>query len=92
MEITKKEYFVYILECADKTLYIGSTTDIEKRLHGHNNLKSGAKYTKARRPLVLVHLEKCRSWSDALRREWQIKKLSRNEKISLFARDSVALK
>ncbi len=84
MKKPKKEYFVYILECADGTLYVGSTTDIEKRLYNHNYAKSGAKYTKARRPVVLKHLEQCRTWGNALSREWQIKKLKREEKLALI--------
>ena len=47
-------YFVYILECADGTLYTGITTDLERRLDEHNNSSKGAKYTRARRPVVLV--------------------------------------
>ena len=50
-------YFTYILECADKTLYVGSTNDLEKRVYQHNNLKSGAHYTKIRRPVILKYSE-----------------------------------
>ena len=48
-------YFVYILECADKSLYVGCTNDLDRRLDQHNNLKSGAHYTKTRRPVVLIY-------------------------------------
>ena len=67
-------YFVYILECADHTLYVGSTNDLKKRLHAHNELKSGARYTKARRPVVLKYSETFRSRGKALSREAEIKR------------------
>ena len=59
-------YFTYILECADKTLYVGSKNDIEKRLHQHNNLKSGAHYTKIRRPVILKYKEEFDYCSSAI--------------------------
>lgn len=77
-------YYTYILECADKTLYVGSTNDLEKRLHQHNNLKSGAHYTKIRRPVVLKYKEEFETFSEAKKREPQIKKLSRTEKLQLI--------
>jgi putative endonuclease len=77
-------YFVYILECADQTLYIGSTNDLKKRLHAHNALKSGARYTKSRRPVVLIYSETFRSRGKALSREATIKKLTRHQKLDLI--------
>ena len=77
-------YFVYILECADRTLYIGSTNDLVRRIHAHNHLKSGARYTKARRPVVLKYSESFRSRGKALSREATIKKLTRKEKLALI--------
>jgi len=77
-------YYVYILECADKTLYVGSTTDLEKRLHAHNHLKSGAHYTKIRRPVVLKYSEKYSSYSKVRAREGELKRMSREEKIRLI--------
>lgn len=77
-------YFVYILECSDGTLYIGSTNDIEKRIHTHNTAKTGAKYTKGRRPVCLKYSESFTTKSDALKRECELKKLSRTQKIELF--------
>ena len=77
-------YYVYILECADGTFYTGSTNDLEKRVHVHNNSKSGARYTKARRPVTLKYSEKFRTKSRALKREAEIKKLKREEKIILM--------
>lgn len=78
-------YYVYILECADETLYIGSTNDLAKRLHAHNHSKSGAHYTKIRRPVILKYSEKFETKSQALKREHALKKLSRAEKIVLTA-------
>ncbi len=77
-------YFVYILQCADGTLYIGSTNNLEKRLHEHNNLKSGAHYTKIRRPVSLRYSEPAGSLSEARKREIEIKKWSRKRKFELF--------
>lgn len=77
-------FFVYILECADKTLYVGSTLNLEKRLHAHNNLKSGAHYTKIRRPVILKYTECCESYAIARKREAELKKLKREEKLQLF--------
>lgn len=76
-------YYVYILKCADKTLYIGSTNDVEKRVLAHNTLKTGARYTKSRRPVKLACAFKCRNLSAALKKEHALKKLSRQEKLAL---------
>lgn len=77
-------YFTYILECKDKTLYVGSTPDLEKRLHQHNHLKSGAHYTKIRRPVVLKYFEKFRTLKKARAREVELKRLNREEKMALI--------
>ncbi|MFA6393209.1 MAG: GIY-YIG nuclease family protein [Candidatus Paceibacterota bacterium] len=77
-------YFTYILECADKTLYVGSTNDLEKRLHKHNHLKSGAHYTKIRRPVTLKYFEKFRTLTESRRREAEIKGWTRDKKINLI--------
>lgn len=77
-------YFIYILECKDKSLYIGSTNDLKKRLHAHNNLKSGAHYTKIRRPVVLKYFETVKTFSKARFREAEIKRLKREEKLELI--------
>ena len=74
-----KQWFVYILRCKDDTLYTGMTDDLEKRLTAHNAGK-GAKYTRGRGPVSLVYSVVCNDKSDALRRELQIKKMSRAEK------------
>ena len=78
-------YFVYMLECADGTLYTGITTDLERRLDEHNNSSKGAKYTRARRPVVLVYSEALETRSLASKREFLIKKLSRNKKLVLIS-------
>ncbi|WP_417328125.1 GIY-YIG nuclease family protein [Halarcobacter sp.] len=76
-------YFVYILECIDKSLYTGITTDVKKRLDEHNTSEKGAKYTKARRPVTLIYFEKSENRSSASKREYEIKKLSRIKKLQL---------
>ena len=77
-------YFVYILECADKTLYCGSTNDLEKRLHQHNHAKAGAHYTKIRRPVVLRYTERVRTFEKARAREAVLKNLTRQQKLKLI--------
>ena len=74
---------LYILRCADGTLYTGITTDVEKRLEAHR-IGKGAKYTRGRSPLELVYREECGDHSAALKREIEIKKLSREEKEKLI--------
>ncbi len=76
---------VYILECSDGTLYCGWTNNLEKRLHEHNEGKGGAKYTRGRRPVRLVYREPCPTRSDALRREREIKGLTRLKKLRLIS-------
>ena len=77
-------YYVYVLECSDKTLYVGVTNDLERRLRAHNGLKSGARYTKTRRPVTLKYKEAFRTRGRALSREYVIKKLTRSQKITLL--------
>jgi putative endonuclease len=78
-----KHWFVYILKCFDGTLYTGITNDIEKRLYQHNNSKRGAKYTRSRRPVKLLKSFLFTSKSEALKKEYRIKQLSREEKLKL---------
>jgi putative endonuclease len=80
-------HFVYIVRCADKTLYTGYAVDVKKRIAEHNDEGSsptaksvGAKYTRSRRPVKLVYSEECESRSAALSREYAIKQLSREQK------------
>ena len=75
---------VYILKCSDDTLYTGSTVDLVKRLREHNESKNGAKYTRARRPVVLVYEEKCKTLAQARAREAEIKNMTKKEKLLLI--------
>lgn len=77
-------HYVYIVRCADKTLYTGYTTDVAKRVKEHNDSKKGAKYTSSRRPVALAYTERFDTVNEALRREAAIKKLSRVEKLALL--------
>lgn len=77
-------FYVYILRCADGTLYTGYTDDPERRARVHNAGK-GAKYTRSRLPVELVYREALEDKSAALRREREIKKLSRAQKLALIA-------
>ena len=74
-------WYVYIVECSDLTLYTGITTDIAKRIEAHNN-GSGAKYTKSRRPVVLKKSFECKNKSEALKLEYKIKQLPKEEKLT----------
>ncbi|MEK7471088.1 MAG: GIY-YIG nuclease family protein [Patescibacteria group bacterium] len=76
-------YYLYILKCADKTLYTGITTDLKRRVIEHNSGKFGAKYTISRRPVKLVYSKKFKNRSTASREEARIKKLERREKLEL---------
>ena len=77
------DWKVYIVKCSDKTFYTGITNNIKLRLETHN-LGKGAKYTKSRLPVILVYLERVDDKSNALRREIEIKKLNRSQKINLI--------
>ncbi len=78
-----KNWYVYILRCADGTLYTGSTDDVQRRAEVHNSGK-GAKYTRGRTPVEVVYSEQCESYSAALKREYAIKQLTRAEKLQLI--------
>ncbi len=82
-------YFVYILECSDGSLYTGITKDIAKRLDEHNSKDTGAKYTKARRPVKLVYQESSHDRSSASKREYEIKKFTRLKKLALIEKSLV---
>jgi len=77
-------YHLYILKCADETLYTGITTDLKRRVFEHNNSKLGAKYTSARRPVELVYSKKFKNRSLASGEEARIKKLRRVDKLKLI--------
>jgi len=76
-------YYVYILRCADNTLYTGWTTDLKARINAHN-AGTGAKYTRGRGPVEMVYREELPDKSAAMQREWAIKKLTRREKLALI--------
>lgn len=80
----KKTWFLYIVQCSDRTLYTGITTDLERRVREHNSGDKGARYTRGRRPVVLVHCEKFSNRSDAAKREMKIKRMRREDKTNLF--------
>jgi len=76
-------YFVYLLECRDESLYCGYTNSLMKRVEIHNKGK-GAKYTQKRRPVNLVYFEEFESKSGAMKRENELKSLSRQKKLKLI--------
>src|SRR2546426_7354634 len=84
-------FFVYMVRCADGTLYTGFARDPEERARVHNDGK-GAKYTRSRLPVALVYVEQCESLGAALKRERQLKQWSRAKKEALIAGDQQALK
>lgn len=77
-------WYVYIVECSDGSYYTGITTDVLRRLEEHNLWEKAAKYTRARRPVFLVYQEEIEDKSQAAKREYEIKKLPRSEKIKLI--------
>ena len=76
--------YTYILKCGDGSLYTGWTNNLEKRIIDHNTGK-GAKYTRARLPVVLVYYEEFETKAEAMRREYAIKHMNREEKLELLA-------
>lgn len=76
-------YYTYIIECKDKTLYTGYTTDLEKRIATHN-IGKGAKYTKGRAPVILKYYEAFETKEEAMKRECSIKKLNKKDKLKLI--------
>lgn len=79
-----KQYFTYIAKCADDSLYTGYCVDLQEREDKHN-LGEGAKYTRNRRPIKIVYSESFSTRSEAMKREWEIKKMRRSEKLKLIA-------
>ena len=77
-------YFTYILECADKSFYVGCTNNLDKRLKEHNESKWGAHFTKTRRPAVLRYFEKFATLKEARHREIEIKGWRREKKLNLI--------
>lgn len=82
---TKSQWWVYFVECRDGTLYTGISTDLQRRLAQHNGeLAGGAKYTQARRPVTLVYSEPSADRSQASRREYQLRKMPKDQKWALI--------
>ena len=77
-------YHLYILKCADGTLYTGITTDLKRRVAEHNGSRLGAKYTSARRPVEMVYSRRFKNRSNASKAEARVKGLNREEKLSLI--------
>ncbi len=79
-----KKYFLYILKCADGSLYCGITVDLKRRVFEHNSTKLGAKYTRSRRPVKLIFSKKFLNRSVASKEEYKVKKLSPAAKIKMI--------
>lgn len=77
-------YFIYILRCSDNSLYCGQTKDLERRIQEHNGPDSKSKYTRSRRPVKLAYAEKSKTINEALKREFEIKKMTKLEKEKLI--------
>jgi putative endonuclease len=77
-------YYLYILKCADGTLYTGICVDLKKRVREHNSSVLGAKYTRGRRPVKLIFSQKFRKRSTASVKEYRVKQLSRREKLEMI--------
>ena len=82
------DHYVYVVQCSDGSFYTGYTTDVQRRL-GEHNAGDGAKYTRGRTPVELVHVERFDSKSAAMSREYEIKQLSRAEKERLVENSAV---
>ena len=83
------DWFVYIVQCADRSLYTGITTNLLRRIEEHNSSPNGAKYTKARRPVSLVYFEQSESRSKASKREHALKALSPADKRQLVTNSAL---
>jgi putative endonuclease len=77
-------YFIYLLRCSDNSLYCGQTKDLKRRIEEHNSGNSKSKYTHARRPVKLVYSEKYKTINEVLKREFEIKKMTKKEKEALI--------
>ena len=88
-----KQWHVYLVRCADDTLYTGVAIDVRRRVAEHNGSgKAGARYTRARRPVTLVHQERAAGRSEAGKREYAIKQLPRSAKLALLRASQRAAK
>ncbi len=78
-------WFIYIIKCADNTLYTGITTNLDRRLWEHNSSDKWAKYTKMRRPVEMVFSQVCEDRSQASKLEYKIKKYTKQQKLTIIA-------
>lgn len=83
-----KKHFVYVVRCSDDSLYTGYTIDINRRISEHNRGK-GAKYTRGRIPVHLKYIEECKTKKEGLRREHEIKKLSKKQKENMIEKNAL---
>lgn len=84
LHLCSNMYYTYIIECADGTFYTGYTNDLDQRIKKHNGeIKGGAKYTKGRAPVILRYYEQFETKQEAMKREYGLKQLSRQEKEAL---------
>ena len=79
------KWILYVVRCSDDSLYAGITRNLRRRVLEHNCGMKGAKYTRSRRPVVVVYEEECSSRSDALKKEWAFKKFSKAKKERIIA-------
>jgi len=77
-------FYVYIVECEDQSLYVGCTNDLDKRIKQHNESKWGAHYTKMRRPVVIKYFEEFKTLKEARQREAEIKGWRKEKKLALI--------
>ena len=85
IEIYEKIWTIYILECGDKTLYCGITNNLDNRMRQHRGeIKGGAKYTRSRQPFSVGYTEEVATRSEALKREYVIKKMTKKDKETLL--------
>jgi len=77
-------YFIYLLRCSDNSLYCGQTKNLQRRIKEHNSIDSKSKYTRIRKPVSLVYFEKYKTINEALKREFEIKKMKKTEKEKLI--------
>ncbi|MFA6017170.1 MAG: GIY-YIG nuclease family protein [Patescibacteria group bacterium] len=81
-------YYLYLLRCSDNSLYCGQTKDLQRRIKEHNSDDSKSKYTRARRPVKLVYFEKYKTINEVLKREFEIKKLTKEKKETLVKKNN----
>ena len=82
---SEERHYVYLVRCADDSLYCGWTTDLKRRIDAHNgHISGGAKYTRGRRPVTLVYAESFHQKQEAQRREYAIKRMTKTKKLRLI--------